>query len=371
MRLVLTASLLLFSVSLSICQTDTTRSSSSFITVILDTLTVAEQVPDTLVIMGVGDVMLGTNYPSSRYLPPGDANMMIEAAPLLQSADAAFINLEGTIINSGGTAKSCKDPTKCYVFRMPERYAPYLNECGVDLVSLANNHSGDFGSIGRKRTAQILDSLGMAYAGHQNCPYAVWENDGTTYGLCAFSPNNGTIRINDYRRSEEIVTHLDSLCDIVIVSFHGGAEGPAHRHVTRKSEYYYGEHRGNVYEFAHHVIDHGADIVFGHGPHVVRGVELYKDRFIFYSLGNFCTYARFNLDGARGYAPLCEIRTDREGKFLEGKIHSFRQHGEGGPTLDPDHKAAWEMWRLTQADFPETQLTIGEMGEIRLRSSGE
>lgn len=318
---------------------------------------------DTLSIMGVGDIMLGTNYPSERYLPPGGKNMMVAAAPLLQSADMAFGNLEGTILDSGGKAKQCNDPSKCYVFRMPEAYGAYLTECGLDAVSLANNHSGDMGSSGRKKTQEVLDTLGVAYAGHTNCPTTIWEQDGVTYGLAAFSPNNGTQRITDIAAAKALVAGLDSLCDVVIVSFHGGAEGPDHTHVTRKTEKYYGENRGNVHLFSHAVVDAGADIVFGHGPHVVRAMELYKGRLIAYSLGNFCTYARFNLTGKRGCAPVLEVRVDRTGAFLEGQIHSFAQQGEGGPYLDPTHKAFEEMKRLTLADFPsDSGITFGEAG---------
>lgn len=351
-------------------QTDSTLRSTELLTNILDTIPAPPTV-DTLVIMGVGDVMLGTNFPSARYLPPADSNMMSLAIETLASADICFANLEGTIIDKGGTTKSCNDPTKCYVFRMPEKYTRYLVESGIDLVGLANNHSGDFGSAGRKRTAQMLDSLGLVYAGHEDCPYATYVQNGITYGLCAFAPNTGTVRINDYKRAKEIVTHLDSVCDVVIVSFHGGAEGPSHRSVTRKSEYYYGEHRGNVYEFAHLVVDCGADIVFGHGPHIVRAVEIYQNRLIAYSLGNFCTYARFNLDGARGYAPVCEVRTTTDGRFIHGKIHSFSQRGEGGPVPDPNRGALKEITRLTQKDFPDSGIRFEESGDFFLEAPDE
>ena len=65
--------------------------------------------------------------------------------------------------------------------------------------------------------------------------------------------------------------------------------------VTREREYYYGENRGNVYELAHLMVDHGADVILGHGAHVVRAIEVYNQRVIAYSLGNFLTYSRFNL----------------------------------------------------------------------------
>lgn len=326
--------------------------------------TAASAQPDTLSIMGVGDVMLGTNYPSERYLPPGGQNMMANAAALLQSADVAFVNLEGTILDEGGKAKQCNDPSKCYVFRMPEAYGQYLQDCGVDCASLANNHSGDMGSSGRIKTQTVLGGLNIHYAGHTNCPTAVWTQDSITYGLAAFSPNNGTLRITDIAGAQAIVAELDSLCDVVIVSFHGGAEGPDHLHVTRQTEKYYGENRGNVHKFSHAVVDAGADIVFGHGPHIVRAMELYNGRLIAYSLGNFCTYARFNLTGKRGNAPVLEVRVNAQGAFLEGQVHSFLQQGEGGPFEDPQARAYAEMQRLTEVDFPEGSGITFEAGGL-------
>ncbi len=117
--------------------------------------------------------------------------------------------------------------------------------------------------------------------------------------------------------AEEIVRHLADTCDIVIVSFHGGAEGANYQHVTKDYEMYYTENRGNVYSFAHRMIDAGADVIFGHGPHITRAVEVYNERFIAYSLGNFCTYGRFNLSGPNGIAPVIksECRYDREVYF--------------------------------------------------------
>lgn len=362
--------LILLCTKCSFGQTDSTLSSTKLLTSILDTLTVVH-VPDTIIVIGVGDVMLGTNYPSSRYLPPADANMLSEVIPLLGGADIRFANLEGTIVDKGGRAKSCKDPTKCYVFRMPENYAPYLVDAGFDMLSLANNHSGDFGTTGRKRTAYILDSLGIKFAGHQSSPYTLIEKDGVKYGMCAFSPNTGTVKINDYNRAREIVSHLDSICDIVIVSFHGGAEGPNHNRVTRKSEYYLGEHRGNVHEFSHLVVDCGADIVFGHGPHIVRAIEIYNNRLIAYSLGNFCTYARFNLTGTRGYAPICEVKLRADGSFIKGRIISCLQQGEGGPKLDENQKAAKEIERLTKMDFPDCPIIFEESGNFYLEELDE
>ena len=322
---------------------------------------------DTLLIAGVGDIMLGTNFPKASYLPPSGKSLLAPVDTFLRAPDCTFGNLEGTVLNDGGDVKKCSDPSKCYAFRMPEKLAWDLKKYGFDLISIANNHVGDFGSSGRKNTQKVLDSMQMVYAGLESCPWDTATIDGVTYGLCAFSPNTGTIKIHDYDRAKKIVEHLDSLSDIVVVSFHGGAEGSSHTHVTRETERFYGENRGNVYAFAHTVIDHGADIVFGHGPHVTRAIEVYKDRFISYSLGNFATYARFNLRGVSGIAPIMHVWTHRDGKFIKGQIIPTRQIGEGGPLYDSGKRVIKEIQKLVKEDFPESNLLINDDGTFGLQ----
>jgi len=317
-------------------------------------------------IVGVGDIMLGTNYPSAGYLPPNDGrDLLEEVAPLLRAADVAFGNLEGTILDKGGTPKRCNNPSACYVFRSPERYGIYLAEAGFDLMSLANNHSGDFGAEGRRRTKAVLRDNGIAFAGLAGTDeYAIVERNGLRVGMCAFSPNNGTCSIHDLAGARRLVQELESSCDLVIVSFHGGAEGAKHQHVPRKTETYYGENRGDVHRFAHAVVDAGADIVFGHGPHVTRAAEVYKDRFIIYSLGNFCTYGRFNLRGVSGIAPLVAVEVDRKGRFVGGKVTSVYQAKTHGPKLDEQNRALEVLRDLSRADFPESPLRIADDGSL-------
>jgi cell wall-associated NlpC family hydrolase len=315
-------------------------------------------------VVGTGDIMLGSNYPSESKLPVHDGQELLRnAKEILRDADMTFGNLEGCILNSGGTPKSCK--SGCYFFRMPERYVNYLVDAGYDLINIANNHNGDFGPQGRTNTVKALKEAGLHYAGLADvCETSVFEHDGVKYGFCGFAPNSGTVRITDLKRARQLVSELDAACDIVIVSFHGGAEGKSHNRVPRKTETFYGENRGNVYEFAHAVIDAGADIVFGHGPHVVRAAELYKDRFIIYSMGNFCTAGDFNISGISGYAPVVKVFTDREGKFVKGQIFSFLQKDKTGPVPDDNHSAAREIRRLTELDFPQTNLTVSDSGLI-------
>ncbi|GAB3332666.1 hypothetical protein GCM10027429_12290 [Marivirga atlantica] len=321
---------------------------------------------DTITLIGVGDIMIGTNFPNEGYLPPDSGKYMLaEVAATLRDADLTFGNQEGVILNEGGKQKYCSNPDVCYIFRSPEYLAQHYVEAGIDFMSLANNHAGDFGDEGRKNTMRTLDSLGIHHAGQLAQPFTIFEKDRVTYGFAAFSPNTGTQSINDLEAAVDIVKHLDSLSDIIIISFHGGAEGSKYEHLTREREFFYGENRGNVYEFSHALIDAGADVIFGHGPHVARAVEVYKNRFIAYSLGNFATYGRFNLRGVKGLAPIAKINIDNKGKFISGKIISAKQKGAGIPVIDGSHAAALRIKELTESDFPESNISIDLEGNIR------
>ena len=324
---------------------------------------------DIVSVIGTGDIMLGSNYPSDAKLPILDGKELLrEVKDILKSADVTFGNLEGCFLNKGGNVKPCK--SGCYFFRMPDRYVNYLVDAGFDVMSIANNHMGDFGAPGRENTVKVLKEAGLNYAGLKGvCETSRFEVNGVKYGFCAFAPNSGTVRITDLAYAKKLVAELKEDCDIVIVSFHGGAEGKAHNRVTKKTETFYGENRGNVYEFAHAVVDAGADIVFGHGPHVVRAAELYKDRFIIYSLGNFCTAGDFNITGINGYAPMVKVYTDKEGKFVKGKIYSALQKDKTGPVMDNKHSAAKEIKRLTELDFPQSDLIISEDGTIERKEA--
>ncbi len=324
---------------------------------------------DTLVIIGVGDIMPGTDYPSEFYLPPGrDCRPLLEEViPVLNDADITFGNLEGTFAGNEGTPKPCRDTTQCFVFRMPDEYAGCIAEAGFDIMSIANNHASDFGDTGRIRTERILDAAGIAFAGSRTSPSTVVERDGVRYGLAAFAPFRGCYDIKDTTRAKAMIEALKNRCDILIVSVHGGAEGADHQHVTRESEMYLGYDRGNVYSFSHLAVDAGADIVFGHGPHVTRAMEIYRDRFIIYSLGNFCTYGRFNLRGPNGIAPIMKVYVGRDGRFLKGRVIPVMQTGRGGVKPDPEQSVIGRLRELNRADFPEIPLEIDDEGIVSLR----
>ena len=333
-----------------------------------DTLALIQEAPplkDTLAIIGVGDIMMGTNFPDDSRLPPENgAFLMRSVEEHLRDADLTFGNLEGVLLDSGGTVKRCKDPKVCYAFRSPVSYVENLTRAGFDIMSLANNHAGDFGDEGRQSTMAALDSAGIAHAGQLTHPYVFYTRDSITYGFTAFAPNAGCVSLNDVKNAQSIIAHLDSLADVVIVSFHGGAEGSQHQHVPRKREIFYGEDRGDVYALARAWIDAGADIVFGHGPHVTRTVDVYNGRFIAYSLGNFCTYRGINIAGVNGLAPILKVYVNRSGEFLMGQIIPTYQTHADGVQVDPQRRVIRLMRELKEKDFPESPLQIDDNGLI-------
>jgi len=321
---------------------------------------------DSLCIAAVGDIMLGTSYPDSTTLPPDSGrNSFKAAAAELKNTDVAFGNLEGALVDTGGPAHfKLHQKSKAYLFRMPTRYASVLKNAGFNLLSLANNHINDFDTHGRKSTTKTLDSLGINYAGLLIKPSTVFEVNGVRYGFCSFAPNANTVSIHDLKGAARIISDLKQRSDIVIVSFHGGGEGVDYEHVPFAVESFIGEKRGDVHAFAHNAIDAGADLIFGNGPHVNRAMEMYKNRLIAYSLGNFCTYKCVSVSGICGMAPLLKVYVNKKGEFLSGRIISFKQAHDKGLVRDTLNQAMRRIRMLTETDFPDAGLSIADSGEI-------
>lgn len=328
-------------------------------------------------IAAVGDIMLASPFPDDTRMPPNDGKGMLDAVtPILSAADIAFGNMEGPIVDSGISEK-CKPPEppkegeepkpiRCFAFRMPTRYGKYLKEAGFDVMSVANNHAGDFGTAGRNSTRKTLDALGIKHAGSDRLKFstAYIEVKGKTVAFIGFAHNTVSPNVNDLVTARRLVQAADKKADIVVVSFHGGAEGSAYQHVPKETEIFFGEKRGNLPLFSRTVIDAGADLVIGHGPHVLRGVEMYKDRLIAYSLGNFATYGWFVLRGETALTAILDVQLAPDGKFVSGKIHAGRQEGRGIPVLDPTGESVKRIRSLSQTDFPTIAPQITDDGTI-------
>jgi hypothetical protein len=325
----------------------------------------APAVPIT--VAAVGDVMLGSAFPDETggLLPPDDGKALLaEVTPLLSSADVAFANLEGPLLDEGPSEKCARaKPGRCYAFRVPTRYGKLLAAAGVDVVSLANNHVGDFGDAGRASTRATLDALGVRYAGAPG-EVARLEVRGRRIALVAFSTSGGTNDLRDVAGAARIVAEAKASADLVIVSFHGGAEGADRQHVPPGREDFLGEDRGDLRAFARAVVDAGADLVLGHGPHVVRGMEVVRGRLVAYSLGNFATYGGMNLSGPNGLTLVLEVRLAPDGTFLGGRVHPGRQERPGGPRLDPAGTVIPIVRRLSAEDFGEGAVQVADDGTI-------
>ncbi|HNJ67105.1 MAG TPA: CapA family protein, partial [Turneriella sp.] len=172
--------------------------------------------------------------------------------------------------------------------------------------------------------------------------------------------------IHDLDEMRALVKKARENADIVVISCHWGGEGEKFLHTKRETEIFFGENRGNLPLFAHAAIDAGADLILGHGPHVVRALELYKNRLIVYSLGNFIGYGALSSRGKTGLTLVLDIDLDNEGRFLGGKIHPMHMPEKSLPRHDPSGKTIELMRSLTEKDFPKTKLEIGESGVISI-----
>jgi poly-gamma-glutamate capsule biosynthesis protein CapA/YwtB (metallophosphatase superfamily) len=319
--------------------------------------------PVTLRIAAVGDMMIGTDYPEN-HLPDDDGiGFLADIAPWLWSVDIAFGNLEGVLVDGGEPGKKCKNPQACYLFRSPTRYAYHYRAAGFDVLSLANNHARDFGEEGRTETMAALDRAGIHHSGRVG-EFASFEVNGLSVAVLAYAVTKNSNMLLDYELAEQTVGEFATTHNVVIVSFHGGAEGQDVTHLPFGDEEYYGEPRGDVVRFARMVVDAGADLVIGHGPHVVRAMERYNDRLIAYSLGNFATYYGISVAGIKGIAPILITTLDAEGRFLEGEIISTIQLRPAGPSIDPDQRALNMIRGLSIEDFDDPGLTFHPDGTI-------
>jgi poly-gamma-glutamate capsule biosynthesis protein CapA/YwtB (metallophosphatase superfamily) len=327
-----------------------------------------------ITIAAVGDVMLGSPFPNESRMPPNDgADILKAVTPVLSAADIAFGNMEGPITD-GGVSEKCGtpkpgQPVRCFAFRMPTRFAKNLKAAGFDVMSVANNHASDFGDAGRASTRRTLDELGIKHAGSDKAQFSTTYLDvkGLKVAVIGFAHNNIVPNVNDLDGARRLVQEADKRADIVVVSFHGGAEGTGAQNVPKRTELFFGEARGNLPLFAHTVIDAGADLVLGHGPHVLRGMEVYKDRLIAYSLGNFATYGWFKLEAETALTVILEAQLGSDGRFLGGKLHSARQEGMGIPTLDSNGTAIRKVRALSETDFAGSAPRIADDGTLSLK----
>ena len=228
-----------------------------------------EPQPESFLLTFVGDCTLG-NGPGMTYVEGVFENVVghdydypfQNVREYFENDDFTMINLEG-VLGEEGYAQD-----KQFTFRGPSEYTQILTGSSVEAVTLANNHSRDFGHKGYLRTIELLEEAELTYV----------ENNGTALHTTASGLTIGLIGccFNYPKDMAEIVTELrEAGAEVVVYAFHWGMEGA----------YYPLSHQVDQ---AHDAINCGVDIVYGHHPHVLQRIEEYNGGIIFYSLGNFC-----------------------------------------------------------------------------------
>jgi hypothetical protein len=316
-------------------------------------------------IKAVGDVMLGSVSPK-EILPPRKGLEFVESVEdMLRDADIVFGNLEGAFFTEEMEPDKCSERSRkaatCYEFGMPEYLAQPLKDIGFNVLNQDNNHSADYGEDGYLLTQQVLQELGIKYLAKQSI--AEFKLMNKRIALVAFGYSEYSYHISDIENAKKIISSLDEDYDIIIVSFHGGAEGKDATAVKDSVEIYLEENRGNVLAFSHAVIDAGADMVIGHGPHVLRAMEIYKNKLIAYSLGNFLTYGNMNVSGINGINIILDVTLDNfNGDFRTGKLIPVKQIGYGIPMYDESKEGIKIITDFTKRDFPSGDILFFERG---------
>jgi hypothetical protein len=261
-----------------------------------------------------------------------------------------------------------RQPAPCYAFRTPTHLASRLVDAGFTHLNLANNHANDLGLAGRATTDSTLAALGLTtYGPLGRVAIDTVRRDGraTIVGLIGFATYPFAYDLLDVPRSVAVIDSMRPLVDLLIVTFHGGAEGAAAQHVGPGPEFLGREPRGDLRTWAHAVIDAGADAVVGHGPHVLRGIEFYRGRAIAYSLGNFATYRGFNVKGPLGVTGVLQLSFAAGGALAGARLEPMRQFPQQGPKPDGDRTAIRLVRALSTQDFGPDAARIEDDGTIR------
>lgn len=311
---------------------------------------------ETFTIRAVGDIVLGSTWPENRIAPGVERRFFSGVANTLRGADIVFGNLEGALTDAGTTSKDPSRGTQ-FAFRMPVRFAGILRAAGFNVLNLANNHSSDFGQSGLQDTLAAIEDNGMLAVGLKDS-IVYQEIRGVRIAWIGFSYLGRHNSIHDLDEVVRLVGEAKQNARLVIVTFHGGAEGSDALRVRDADEMYLGENRGNVVRFARAAVEAGADLVLGHGPHVLRGVECYWQKLIVYSLGNFVGYQAFSTKRAAAVSMILDMTLDEDGWVRRADFHPVRFSVEKLPSLDPDRLALFLLNDLSQLPPVQSEDTV-------------
>jgi Bacterial capsule synthesis protein PGA_cap len=309
-------------------------------------------------IAAVGDIVMG----STPNLPPEGGRTFFDAVETDLAADVVVGNLEGTL-STGGSAKCGAGSSNCFAFKTPPSYAGWLQRAGFTMMNLANNHARDFGPAGEQQTVAALDGVGLLHTGRPG-EIAYQQVGAIRVAFVGFAPYPWAQSLTKIGAARKLVHKAAAHADVVIVTMHAGAEGADRMHVRPGTETFLGENRGNAVAFSHAVVEAGADLVLGSGPHVLRGMEWYRGRLIAYSLGNFAGYGVFALGGRLSLSAILRVTLRGDGSFDSGVLVPTRLVGAGMPALDPAESAHGLVRDLSKADFGSRGVTVSPGGDL-------
>ncbi|MER5457851.1 CapA family protein [Micromonospora sp. NPDC002389] len=315
----------------------------------------------TISLSATGDIVMG-NAPNR--LPPNGGKGFFDSVKKAIAADVAMGNLEEPLTVDTGTGKCGANSTRCFQFRAPPEYAAHLADAGFDLLNQANNHGYDFGPKGYENTQKALEEHDLAHTGAPD-QITVVEVDGVKVAVAGFSSYRWSNSLVDIPSAKKVIEKAATMADIVVVQVHMGAEGSEMTRTRPGTEMFLGENRGDPIKFSRAMIDSGADLIVGHGPHVLRGMEFYKGRLIAYSLGNFAGGGgMLSNNGRLGWGGVLKVTLEPDGTWSGGSFVSTYMNGIGKPTMDPDDRGLGLLRDLTKLDFPETGAQFTKAGKI-------
>ncbi|MEV0427018.1 CapA family protein [Micromonospora sp. NPDC050495] len=327
----------------------------------------ADGTDQAISLAATGDVIMG-NAPNR--LPADGGNGFFDDVKAALKGDLVMGNLEEPLTEDTGTGKCGPKPQNCYQFRAPPEYAKHLKEAGFQLLNQANNHGYDYGPKGYRNTQRALEEHDLQHTGAPD-QITVVEVEGVKVAVVGFSSYVWSNSLVDIASAKRVVAKAATSADLVVVQVHMGAEGADKSHVKPGTELFFGENRGDPIRFSHAVIDAGADLVVGHGPHVLRGMEFYRGRLIAYSLGNFAGGGKsLNPSGRLGWGGVLKVTLKPDGSFVDGRFTATVMNGVGRPAIDRQQRGLGLVREVSHADFPRTGARIDAAGRIRVPSGG-
>ena len=293
----------------------------------------------------------------------GPAESYFSHVSLDLQGDVVLGNLEGTLTERGSS--KCGDASvNCFAFHAPPSYASWLKQAGFTVMNLANNHAMDFGPVGQADTVAAVRKVGLLTTGRPG-EIAYRNIRGTRIAIVGFAPYPWAQSLLNIPAAQALVRKADRWADLVVVTMHAGAEGSDYTHVRPATEMFLGENRGNSVRFTHAVVDAGADLVVGSGPHVLRGMEWYRGRLIAYSLGNFVGYHTLATSGVTGVTGILQVTLGRDAAWVGGDLVPITIAGDGIPRPDPVEAAHGVVRQLSRQDFGRRAISVSPTGVLR------